>query len=248
MPGYGNPKLIPFPPAMLPQIETLLVLQDRDKALRELRHDLERIPAEVARAHTRLQDVEAAFDKAHHALQETDLAIRKLEMDVKTRRDTIARLGIQQFETRKNEEYTAFGVEIENYKKQVNDLEDKELELMEQAESRKATLANAQAAVDATRKAVADEVAAYAQREAGDRARLVELEADRARLAALVDPDALALYERLLPRKFPPVVTVDHGETCGGCHMKLTTGTAAEVKSGRRLTHCDQCGRLIYAE
>lgn len=233
---------------MLPQIQSLLVVQDRDKALREVRHDLERIPAEVARARTRLQGAESGLEKAKHDLQEIDLAIRKIEMDVKTRRDTIARLQIQQFETRKNEEYTAFGVEIENYRKQVTALEDQELDCMEKAEAAKTRLAEAQAQFNAVRKAVEDEVAAYGQREANDRTRLAEIEADRARLAGLADPDALNLYERLLPRKFPPVVPVDHGESCGGCHMKLTTGTAMEVKSGRRLAHCDHCGRIIYSE
>lgn len=232
---------------MLPALTALLVLQDRDHNLRELRRDLERIPAEIARAKTRMESVEAALEHAKKNLTENELAIRKLEMDIKTRRDSINRLHLQRFETRKNEEYTAMGHEIENYEAQVRGIEDKEIELMEQAEVLKAALAAAQAEHAKVKKDVSEEIEAFTRREQGEKERLAGIEADRAAAAAGVpDEAALALYERLVARKFPPVVPMEAGDTCGGCHMKLTGGTASDVRLGKRLVPCDHCGRIVY--
>lgn len=232
---------------MLPVLEKLLVLQDRDRSLLEVHEDLKRIPGEVEAARARLEGADSELKAAKAEEDANALAIRQLEMDVKTRRDTIARLNTQRFETRKNEEYTALGHEIENYEKQVSDLEDRELELMEKAEQLKARSAGAAAACQATRDAVEDEVRAYQQREEEGKARLAGLEKDRAAAAAAVeDGKALSIYERLLPRRFPVVVGITHGDTCGGCHMKLTTGTMNTVKAGREVAICDHCGRMVH--
>lgn len=233
---------------MLPSLTSLLVLQDRDHTLRGLKRDLERIPGEIARAKTRMENVTAALDAAQKALHENELAIRQLEMEVKTRRDSIQRLHLQRFETRKNEEYTAMGHEIENYEGQVRGLEDRELDLMEKAEALKAALAAAKSEFDRTKSEVDAEIAAFGKRRTEEEGHLREVETARAAAAAAVpDEAALELYERLAVKKFPPVVPMEAGEICGGCHMKLTGGTAGEVRLGKRLVSCDHCGRIVYS-
>jgi uncharacterized protein len=233
---------------MLPSLTSLLILQDRDHTLRGLKKDLERIPGEIARARTRMEGVTAALEAARKALNENELAIRKLEMDVKTRRDSIQRLHLQRFETRKNEEYTAIGHEIDNYEAQVRGLEDQELELMEKAEQLKAALAAATSEHARVKAEVEGEISAFGKRKEEEEARLGEVEAERAKAAAAVtDEAALELYERLSAKKFPPVVPLDAGDMCGGCHVKLTAGTAGDVRSGKRLVSCDRCGRIVYS-
>lgn len=233
---------------MLPSITSLLILQDRDHNLRGLTKDLERIPGEIARAKTRMEGVTATLEAARKALNDNELAIRKLEMDVKTRRDSIQRLHMQRFETRKNEEYTAMGHEIENYEGQVRGLEDQELELMEKAEKLKAALAAATSEHAKVKAEVEAEISAFAKRKEEEETRAREIAAERAAAAAAVaDETARALYERLAVKKFPPVVPIEAGDICGGCHMKLTGGTAGEVRLGKRLVSCDHCGRIVYS-
>ena len=59
---------------------------------------------------------------------------KRLELDVGTRNESIARLKTQRYETRKNDEFSAMGREIERYQNEISALEDQELELMEQAD------------------------------------------------------------------------------------------------------------------
>ncbi|MFM7180421.1 MAG: zinc ribbon domain-containing protein [Verrucomicrobiales bacterium] len=233
---------------MLPSLTSLLILQDRDHTLRGLKKDLERIPAEIARARTRMEGVTTALDNARKVLNENELAIRKIEMDVKTRRDSIQRLHLQRFETRKNEEYTAMGHEIENYEGQVRGLEDQELEYMEKAEQLKASLAAATSEHSKVKVEVEAEIAAFGKRKEEEEGRMREVEVERANAAAaMTDEAALELYERLAVKKFPPIVPLEAGDICGGCHVKLTGGTAGEVRLGKRLVSCDHCGRIVYS-
>lgn len=233
---------------MLASLTSLLILQDRDHTLRGLQKDLERIPGEIERARTRMESVAAALDSAQKALNENELAIRKLELDANTRRDSIRKLHHQRFETRKNEEYTAMGHEIDNYEAQVRGLEDRELDLMEKAEELKKALAHAKSEHARVKAEVESEISAFGKRKEEEEGRLRDLETARAAAAAAVgDEDALDLYERLVVKKFPPVVPLEAGEICGGCHVKLTAGTAGDVRLGKRLVSCDRCGRIVYS-
>ena len=110
-------------------VEKLLIIQERDQKIRELNKELERLPAEEEQARARLAGDTAAVEAARKAIQENEIAMKNFELDIDTRKDTIAKLKTQQFETRKNEEFTALGDEITRYGDEVTALEDSELEL-----------------------------------------------------------------------------------------------------------------------
>ncbi|PYK22327.1 MAG: hypothetical protein DME56_01445, partial [Verrucomicrobia bacterium] len=73
-----------------------------------------------------------------------------------------------------------------------------------------------------------------------------ELENEREALASKIDADLLDQFERLFNSKGDAaIVAVEHG-VCTGCHMKVTTATAAGVKAGKEIVSCEQCGRILY--
>jgi uncharacterized protein len=232
---------------MSPSIQALLVLQDRDRRLRGMAEDLERIPKDEARAKERLSGDEAAMKKAREALLANEVEIKKVELDVGTRRTTIQRLKTQQFETRKNDEYQALGHEIVRYEKDVDQFETKELELMERADALRATLAEAEQALAKTRHRVDEELASLAERRKRIQGEAVELKAEREALAAKAPEAQMPLYERLLKTKNGLAVVPVVGGKCSGCHMKLVASTLVKVNSGVEGAQCESCGRLLYA-
>ena len=112
---------------MLAEIQSLLILQDRDQRLRSLDEDLKLIPINKERAKERLANDLSAVEAAKKAIQENEIAIKNLELDIGTRKDTLTKLKVQQYETKKNEEFTALANEIDRYNKDVDDLETQEL-------------------------------------------------------------------------------------------------------------------------
>jgi predicted nucleic acid-binding Zn-ribbon protein len=232
---------------MSPSIQALLVLQDRDRRLRGLTEDLDRIPKDEARAKERLAGDEAAVKKAREDVMANEVEIKKVELDVGTRRTTIQRLKTQQFETRKNDEYQALGHEIVRYEKEVDLLETKELELMERADSLRATLAAAEQSLAKTKHRVDEELASLADRKKRIEGEAAELREERARLAAAAPEAQMPLYERLLKTKNGLAIVPAVAGKCTGCHMKLVASTMVKVNSGVEGTQCESCGRLLYA-
>lgn len=233
---------------MLDEVRALLILQDRDRRLTALTKELEKLPLEEARAKTKLAGDETAVATAREGLRKAELQVKKIELDAETRRTTIKRLKLQQFETRKNDEFQALGHEVTRYEKELDDFETHELEAMEEVDRVRAILTAAEAAHGRTRVLISEDLAALADRRERLQADLAEATAERAAQAASAPADLIPLYERLMRTKADMAVAPLREGRCGGCHMKLIPSTAIKVQSETELTRCEDCGRILYQD
>lgn len=231
---------------MLPQIEGLLVLQDRDRRISSLTAQLEKLPADETRARTRLDSDTRAVEAAKRSIQDNEVEIKKVELDVETRRTTIDRLKKQQFETRKNEEYSALGHEITRYGGEVDGLETTELELMEKGDGLRQGLKEAEEELAKTTRLVDEDLQAIAGRQQNLAAELEALRTERQKLAEAVEDDVLTLYQRLMKTKNGLAVAPVGNGQCGGCHTRIIPATLIKVQSGREIAQCENCARILH--
>ncbi|MEO5713544.1 MAG: C4-type zinc ribbon domain-containing protein [Luteolibacter sp.] len=233
---------------MQDEVRALLILQDRDRRLLALAKDLEKLPQDEARARTKLAGDEAAVTKAHQALQECELRVKKIELDAETRRTTIKRLKLQQFETRKNDEFQALGHEITRYEKDLDDFETKELEAMEEVDGFRKALKTVEAGLTQTRKLVEEDLAVIKERHQRMEESKTEVTAERAKLLLNVQEDIIPLYNRLMKTKAGLAIAPLRDGKCEGCHMKLIASTVMKVQTGKEIAQCEDCGRILYME
>lgn len=231
---------------MLPEVEKLVVIQDRDLKIRAIEKELEQLPLEEEEAREKLAADKRAVEAAKLAVQENEVAMKNLELDIQTRQDSIAKLKVQQFETRKNDEFRAMGQEIEKYQGDVTSLEDRELDLMEKGETLRARLTAAEAALAASQELVDEDLADIDARRQNLAKEKAEIETQRANEAAAVQPEVIDIYNRLFKSKGGLVVVPLEDGQCKGCHMKVIKSTVVAVKTEKEITHCENCGRILY--
>ncbi|MEI8233853.1 MAG: C4-type zinc ribbon domain-containing protein [Verrucomicrobiota bacterium] len=231
---------------MLPEIEKLLILQDRDQRIRTLQTELKTIPLEKKEMETRLAAAATGAEKAKATLRELEVEKKRLEVEAQGKRDQIARFKTQQMQTRKNEEFQAFALQIVHFEREISKIEDRELEIMEAMEAAKPALDEADRKAAEAKARVARQIVDLDAKAAtlGEQSKAAE--AERTKFSEGIDEDLLDQYNRLFRSKGgTPVVALDH-EVCTGCHMKLTAQTLVQVKGERQITHCEQCGRILY--
>lgn len=233
---------------MQPVIKNLLIIQERDQKLLTIARDLEKIPRDEAHANSLLSGDQALLAKAIDALRHCEIATKKIELDIGTRRTTILRLKQQQFETRKNEEYTALGNEVIRYEKEIDQLETQELEHMEQADSLRTKVKEAEAQLARSQALVNEDLKALKIKHEQLLARREELNADRKSLSSSIEPEVMPLYDRLMKSKNGTAVVQVVNGMCSGCHMKLVPTTIVKVMAAIELTQCENCGRMLYPE
>ena len=232
--------------SMLEAIEKLLILQDRDRKIRRVRGELAHIEPERQTMRVKGTDSQKALETAKERVKQLESDRKNLELEVGTKKQQIAKYSLQQFQTRKNEEYRALQHEIDSCKEEIRKTEDTELELMEQAEvAQKDVLRKTQAANE-VKKLVEDQITQLGTREQSLKAELEELEANREELATAAGDAARGRYERLVRSKGENVVVgIQHG-VCGGCHMRVPPQLLVACRAQQEIVTCSNCGRILY--
>jgi predicted nucleic acid-binding Zn-ribbon protein len=231
---------------MLDVIEKLLVLQDRDRKILKTRDELARVEPERRELQNRATGTQSKLETAKTRGKQIESDRKKLELDVEAKKQQIEKYSLQQFQTKKNEEYRALANEIENCKKEIVHIEDQEIELMEQAEAVLKEVAAAQQIAAEAKKLVDGKLADLEAREKNLRAELATLESNRAELASVVDESTRGRYERLLKNKGASVVVGVQHHSCGGCHMKLSRGVVVACQAAQEIVTCPNCNRILY--
>jgi len=231
---------------MLEVVEHLLILQDRDRKIRQTQAELAGIEPQRHLLQAKLTQAQTKLETAKLRLKQIEIDRKKLELEAETRKEAIDRYSLQQFQTRKNEEYRALAHEIDTAKQEIVKLEDQQLECMEEADQVQKAAAKATQEAAALKRDVEDQIAKLGMRDKNLRQQLAELESDRDKLAEAVEPSALARYGRLIKHRGQNVIVgIDHG-VCGGCHMKLPAQIVVTCRGEGELMTCPNCGRVLY--
>jgi hypothetical protein len=231
---------------MLPVIETLLTVQDRDQRIRALKLELAAIPEEKAAKEKQITSSAARLDAAKTRLRAIELERKSLELDAATKRANIARYKTQQLETRKNEQFSALGHEIETAERAIRELEDRELDLMEETEALQPAVAEAERAHHEESAKLEHQITELGKKKANVDATVAGLLASRPALTEGIDEDLLDQYERIFKGKQGTAIVELDGGTCTGCHVKVTTQTVLSVKASKEIVHCPNCNRFLY--
>ncbi len=233
---------------MHPELEQLLILQDRQQKIRQIETEIETVPLRRKNLEAQLAASASAVDTLKQKARQVEVDRKKLELDVGTRTESIARFKTQQYQTRKNDEFQALGHEIERFENEIRKIEDDELELMVQADKIKVDLAEEEKKAASVKESIAWQTANLDEKSKALQSRLEELTRERADLAGKIDEDLLGLFERLFKSKGDAaVVAIEHG-VCTGCHMKVTSATTAHARVGKEIVSCENCGRILYDE
>lgn len=227
-------------------IEKLLVLQDRDRRIMRIREELARMQPERQAFQGQAAATQAGLEAVKTRVKQVESDRKKLELEAESKKKQIERYALQQFQTKKNEEYRALTLEINNCQAGITELENQQLELMEQAETLQKEAVAASREADETRKMAESQLRQLDAREQSLRDELAALEGNRNELTSGVDERVLRHYERLLHNKGDNVVVgIEHG-VCGGCHMRFPVQLMVSCQAAKDMVTCPNCGRILY--
>jgi predicted nucleic acid-binding Zn-ribbon protein len=228
------------------ELEQLLILQDRQQKIRQIQAEIKILPQQRSNLDAQLAASVAGVEALKQKGRQVEVDRKRLELDVGTRNDSIAKLRTQQYETRKNDEFAAMGNEIERYQKEIATIEDRELELMVDTDKIKAELVEEEKKAEGTKQSISRQVVDLDEKSKALEGRLQELMKERAEVATKIDEDLLDRFDRLFESKGDAAIVALEHNVCTGCHMKVTTATVAHARAGKEIVSCEQCGRILY--
>ncbi|TMQ70910.1 MAG: hypothetical protein E6K81_11520 [Candidatus Eisenbacteria bacterium] len=227
------------------ELRTLWALNGLDERLVTLKAALERFPALRKSLEEQRLSGRARIEALKKDLTDFLAKRRQLEKDIEALVAEERKYQGQLPLVKKNEEYTALLHEIAGTKKRASDRETELLTLMDAEERRHAEKPALEKDLAALEAEAAQRLAAIADEEALDQARVDHVEAERAVLLASLGAGIKARYERIRVSKGGRAVVPILKGACGGCFRGQPPQVLQEARRGDRLLTCEGCGRLL---
>lgn len=228
-------------------LESIVAVQKKDRRLIKLMREIRDIPQRKNDIEAQLagsaQKLETALDSRKH----TEASLKDLELEVESLKEKVIKYKQQQMDAQTNDQYRAFIKEIGVVEREISELEDKEIVLMEALEKGKAIVVECEEKLNGEKDGIADELGELDARSAELNEQLEHMKADRARVAEQCDKTVLQKYTRIMNNKRDfAVVMVEPGGHCGGCHMKLPPQVTNDARNPTKIVACNFCGRIVY--
>ena len=122
-----------------PDFQQLLLLHSRDRRLKTLKNDLEKLPGELEYMDKKIFEEKESIRMAMEEWKTLESKNNSLEKDILSHRDQIARQRNRQLEVKKNEEYQALEHEIANLESKIDELESEQIETLDKIDDARET-------------------------------------------------------------------------------------------------------------
>jgi predicted nucleic acid-binding Zn-ribbon protein len=222
-------------------------VQKKDRRLIKLMREIRDIPQRKSDIEAQLAGSAKRLEVALDSRKHTEATLKEQELEVESLNERITKYKNQQMEATTNDQYRAFVKEIGTVEREISELEDKEIVLMEDLEKGKAIVAECEEKLNGEKAGIADELGELDARSTELAEMLEQMKADRARAAEQCDKAILQKYTRIMNNKRDfAVVMVEPGGHCGGCHMKLPPQVTNDARNPTKIVACNFCGRIVY--
>ena len=231
---------------MNPDLQNLIELQQVDSRIAVLRAEIASLPKEVAQIEAKLAGSKARVESAQAAIKADDTARRKHESDIKDQQEKVRKYRDQSLNVKTNQEYRALLSEIEHAESEVRKIEDKLLEIMVAADTRKETLKQADATLKASTAENEKEKQHAREQTAEDEKQLAALTTQRNQFRSGISDDTLRHYDRVLKLRGSALAAVHDDQMCSVCRVMLRPQVYQNVMKGEETVYCDSCQRILY--
>jgi predicted nucleic acid-binding Zn-ribbon protein len=235
----------------LEQLEALLLVQERDILLDQLRHRREALPEraelKARAADLRLQESARAEVRDRHRVvlaeerriddEAQAIGERAAEVDQRLYSGTVT----------SPRELQSMQADIDMLRRRRSDLEDEELEVMEQREALDTELAALDASIDGLWATVTDLQGRIDAAEGEIDGEIEREEQEREVLAKPIVESLLRDYERRRVQNRGAGAARLVGTTCQACHLTIPSTEAEQIRraAGTEVAYCDNCSAIL---
>jgi len=232
---------------MLKSIELLIKLQEEINAEKKLLTENLAIPEKIKRLKEKLSAARSRMAKADEAEKKNLTDRINLEQDIKLSAEKQKKMQEQLMGVKDNEQYKAMTKQIKYIDKEISDLEEKILYLMEDEDKIQKEAKDAKSALEEDEEKIkGDERVLIATRE-NNETKIGLILSSQEELRKQADSELLSRFN-IMTSKAPwtGIAGVKDDGICSMCHVKIRPQVFAELMGDEVVNNCDNCNRILY--
>jgi predicted nucleic acid-binding Zn-ribbon protein len=227
------------------EMEMLLKLQNVDYDLGELERSKDYLPEMINNLETEIEHTKKALQESETELNEQNLLHKRLDMDLATLNQELAKFQKQMMAIKTNKEYDALTHEIADRKVRISDVEEEILKILTRVDDLKEKIKEYKQRLGAIEKTNTDQLVHLREELNSIEDKIKIKEGDRKNITVRIDKKLLATYERVRKGRGNQVVVVIKKRACGACYKGIPPQVIQEIRKGEIIYNCDNCGRIL---
>lgn len=224
----------------------LVKLQKLDNSLKQLKRAEIEGPQKVAALDEELASAETEVKASLELEEELKKQRRDYERQIEENEEKIKKNLERQFKVKTNNEYKALLKEVEFFRKNNSEAEDKVLTLMDEVEKLEEKNQNLEKWLDEQKETLTQRKKDTKAWVAASIKDLERLGKERVSLAKDIPAGMMSTYERVYNRGSGLAVVPIIGGICQACHLQIPPQHFNELQRNDKLMTCVNCNRIIY--
>ena len=227
-------------------LEVLLDLQEKDKAVREAEGQLAALQPKIGALDATLSEAEGMLRVAQENTKEAEAHRAELEGRIESYRVMQERRRQRLEWVKGAKEASAIMAELDLARSVLAKEEAEWMRSADQVQEAEKVVAEAQELVDTTKEVQAPERDELATKAAGIEGEIAKAQGIREAAAKKIDTKALELYQRILRGRAPQALYPLRGGACGHCYTAVPLHRRQQIENGEAVEACEACGVLVY--
>lgn len=227
------------------EMEMLLKLQNVDYDLGELERSKDYLPEMINNLETEIEDTRRGLENSESELKEENLRHSRLDMELATLNQELAKFQKQMMAIKTNKEYDALTNEIANRKRRISDVEEEILKILTHMDDLKENIKEYKQKLEEIETTNTDQLTHLRDELNSIEDKIKIKEGDRKNITVRIDKRLLATYERVKRGRGNQVVVGIKKRACGACYKGIPPQIIQEIRKGERIYTCDNCGRIL---
>jgi hypothetical protein len=227
------------------EMEMLLKLQNIDYDLGELERSKDYLPEMINNMEKEIAETKNALQTAEQELKEQNLLHNKLDMDLTTLNQELAKFQKQMMAIKTNKEYDALTTEIANRKVKISETEEQILTTLTHMDDLKEKIKQYKQKLEEVEKNNVTQLVHLREELNSIEDKVKIKKGDRKNFTVRIDKKLLATYERVKRGRGNQVVVAIRKRACGACYKSIPPQMIQEIRKGEIIYTCDNCGRIL---
>jgi len=227
------------------EMEMLLKLQNIDYDLGELDRSKDYLPEMINNMEREMEDTRNALQTSEEELKEQNLLYNRLDIDLATLNQELAKFQKQMLAIKTNKEYDALTTEIANRKIRISTTEEEILKILTHVDDLKEKIKQYKQKLEEVEKNNVTQLVHLREELNSIEDKVKIKKGDRKNITVRIDKKLLATYERGKRGRGEQVVVTIRKRACGAWYKGIPPQMIQEIRKGEIIYTCDNCGRIL---
>ncbi|HQU70767.1 MAG TPA: C4-type zinc ribbon domain-containing protein [Calditrichia bacterium] len=226
-------------------LANLVSLQEYDSRLDHLKMQKGDLPVVIEDLDHSLQNKQTRATELGSQIEKLQADRRIFEREAEASKAQLKKYQDQLYTVQNNKEYDALGTEIDTKKLELENLENKILQTIDDEESLKNEIESLNGAVSDIDSQLKENRLELEEIDQQTRTEEDQIRSKRDEIAGKIEERYIRSYERIRKAKSGLAIAPVERNSCGGCFSAIPPQKIAEIREAKRIHNCEYCGRIL---